>query len=99
MYGSWFGVTFGAVVVVAALIGLSVLASPLIGVLVALVVIGAIAGLFIARRGAERSGGGSQAPAAGRSAFEGGPAAPPRSGGEPASGEGHAGSGETAGRP
>ncbi len=101
MYGSWFGLTFGVLIVVAALIGLSLLASPLIGVLVALILIGLMVGVFIAGR-AGPGGAGSEptAPSIGdRSAYEGGPAAAPRSGGEPASGAGESGAADTASRP
>ena len=97
MYGSWFGLTFGAVLLLAAVVALSVLASPIIAVVIALLAVGAVAVLLVARRGREGAAGGGAG--GGRSApFEGGPAPAPRSGGEPVSGEGHASGGETAGQ-
>ena len=84
---------------IAVLIGFSVLASPLIGFLIALLFVGAIVGVFLARRSGEQAGGaakGESASIGDRSSYRGGPAAPPRSGGAPASGEGEAGAGDAA---
>ena len=98
MHGSWFAFTFGGLVVLAAVIGMSILASPLIGVVIGLLVVAVLAGLFVAgRAGREASGTGAGEGPAGRSSFRGGPGPMPRSGGAPASGEGEAKAGEAAG--
>jgi predicted lipid-binding transport protein (Tim44 family) len=106
MYGTWFGTTFIGVLALVALIGLFVAASPLFAVLVVLLVLAFVASLVVLRRGVRaRPGGRSDAAVAsrssatsGRSTYSGGPVAPPHSGGEPVSGEGHASGGETAGQ-
>jgi hypothetical protein len=97
MYGSWFGITFGGLLLIAALIGLSVLASPIIAVIIVVLVVGVIAGLLVLGRGRQAAEGGQGGPR-GRAPYAGGPAPAPRSGGEPVSGEGHASGGETAGQ-
>jgi hypothetical protein len=96
MYGTWFGTTFIGVLALAALIGLFVAASPLFAVVVVLLALAFVAALVVLRRGLRaRAGGRTDAGASGRSSatsgrssYAGGPSAPPRSGGEPVSGEG-----------
>ena len=90
--------TFGAVVVLAAVVGMSILASPLIGLLIALLAIAILAGFFFARQASRASSpAGGAGGTAGRSSFRGGPGPMPKSGGAPASGEGEARAGEAAG--
>jgi membrane protein implicated in regulation of membrane protease activity len=105
MYGTWFATTFIGVLALAVLIGLFVAASPLFAVLFVLLALAFVASLVVLRRGVRaRAGGLSDAAASrssatsGRSTYAGVPAAPPHSGGEPVSGEGHASGGETAGQ-
>jgi hypothetical protein len=97
MYGSWFAITFGGLLLIAALIGLSVLASPIIAVIIVVLAVGGVAGLFALARG-RRGGEGSRGGSRSKASYAGGPAPPPRSGGEPVSGEGHSHGGETAGQ-
>ena len=99
MWGSWFALTFGFVVVLAILIGFSVLASPLIAFLLVVIAIGALVAAFVARRGGkevEEGEGGGAARSGNRSSFDGGPSPLPPSSGAPASGEGEARGGEAA---
>jgi hypothetical protein len=98
VYGSWLGTVLVGVVVLALLIGLSVLASPLIAVILALLV--AVFGAFVlvaSRAGRASHDESSASGPAGRSAYRGGPRPSPPGGGAPVSGEGHSHGGETAG--
>jgi hypothetical protein len=75
MWGSWFGVTFGGLLVVLFLVAISVAASPLLAVLIAAGVGMVAAVLVVARRASEASRGETSS-------------RNPRTGGAPASGEG-----------
>jgi hypothetical protein len=102
MYGTWFGTTFIGVLGLAALIGLFVAASPLLAVLFVLLALAFVASLVVVRRGqralVEGESTAANRSSASRSAYRGGPAPRPRSGGEPVSGEGQSGGGDTAGQ-
>jgi hypothetical protein len=54
MWGQWFSVTFGGILLVLLVIASAFLGSPLLALLVAVVGLGALAALYVLRRAAAR---------------------------------------------
>jgi hypothetical protein len=89
VWGSWLGAILIGAAALTALVGLSVLASPLIAVILCAIFGGLAVVLLILLRGNRaKPGAGGGAGPADRSAFRGGPGPTPRDGGAPTSGEG-----------
>jgi hypothetical protein len=89
VWGSWLGTILFGAAALTVLVGLSVLASPLIAAILCVISGGlAVVLLMLLHGSRDNPGAGGGAGPPDRSAFRGGPGPTPRDGGAPASGEG-----------